>query len=201
MLHASVFEQPLCRTGFSLTLSSYHLSHVARWHIGEGLSFERTIQRQVLSDAPHFPTKSACNCPLGTETLWLGTGNFKRGGKAAHRSFCSLLLPSALWPLSSPDHGTQSPIQRVRKQFLFVTARESHHQHLNHPNSVFALKWQIPAADRAILLDLWTDPLPKAADLRPPPAVLSLRAPCWDVSTSHFLFYFPMTPGRTAREI
>lgn len=69
VLHASVFEQPLCRTGFSLTLSSYHLSHVARWHIGEGLSFERTIQRQVLSDVPHFPTKSACNCPPGTETL------------------------------------------------------------------------------------------------------------------------------------
>lgn len=54
--------------GFSLTSSSYHLSHVANWHVGERFSIGRLLQCQMLFDVPRFPNKGACNCPRGTET-------------------------------------------------------------------------------------------------------------------------------------
>lgn len=86
--------------GFSLTFSSYHLSHVANWHVGERFSIGRILECQVLFDVPHFLNKCACNCPRGTETRRLGTGREISSGVArlptapfVPCSYSSALLP------------------------------------------------------------------------------------------------------------
>jgi len=51
--------------GFSLTFSSYHLSHVANWQVGERPSIGRILHCQVLFNVSRFPDRIVCNCPQG----------------------------------------------------------------------------------------------------------------------------------------